>query len=147
MQAGRTPLSTQAVPFELPWETYSTARLLGLLNSKRTVLVDFTADWCATCKTLEQTVLNTRPILETVRELNVVTLKADYDQPEVKELADRLGRQAIPILAIFPEGSPERPILLPTAYTRQQLIDALRKATADRAVKDQATDGLASNRP
>jgi thiol:disulfide interchange protein DsbD len=115
----------QRAEFELPWEPFSITRLEDLLEDRQTVMVDFTADWCATCKWLEQRVLNTRPIYESVSRLGITTLKADYDQPEVKQLARRLGRSGIPILVIFPHGDPSQPILLPTNYSRGQLLEAL----------------------
>lgn len=124
----QTGTPTKRVGFELPWEPFSSQRLEELAQGNQTVMVDFTADWCATCKTLELGVLNTRPIYEAVERLGVATLRADYDLPEVKELADRLGRQSIPILAIFPRGRADQPILLPTAYTRSQLLEALEQA-------------------
>jgi thiol:disulfide interchange protein DsbD len=44
---------------ELPWEPFSMKKLADYTREGKTVLVDFTADWCPTCKTLESTVLNT----------------------------------------------------------------------------------------
>jgi thiol:disulfide interchange protein len=126
--AGIAVVAGERVGFELPWEPYSNERFVSLLQANKTVMIDFTADWCPTCKTLELYVLNTRPIREAVERLGIVTLKADYDRPEVKALADRLGRSAIPILAIFPRGQTDRPVLLPTAYTRSQLLAALENA-------------------
>ncbi|MCH7728481.1 MAG: thioredoxin family protein, partial [Planctomycetes bacterium] len=44
---------------ELPWRPYSRALLEQLIADGKTVLVDFTADWCLTCKTNETVALNT----------------------------------------------------------------------------------------
>ncbi|MCH7685360.1 MAG: thioredoxin family protein [Planctomycetes bacterium] len=44
---------------ELSWQPYSRELLEKLTADGKTVLVDFTADWCLTCKTNEAVALNT----------------------------------------------------------------------------------------
>jgi len=63
---------------ELPWEAFSAARLAQLTSEQKTVLVDFTADWCLTCKFLEHTVLNTEEVRRLVADHGIVTLSADW---------------------------------------------------------------------
>ena len=50
----------------LPWQPFTPKALEEATNAGSTVMVDFTADWCLTCKTLEAVVLNTRPVVEAV---------------------------------------------------------------------------------
>ena len=99
---------------------------------RKTVLVDFTADWCPTCKVFEATVLNTATITDAVRKNGVVTLQADWthaeDSPEVTRMLETLGCKEIPVLAIFPAGDPNRPIVFRGGCTQQTLLDALEKA-------------------
>ena len=116
---------------DLPWEDFSLAALDRYVKEDRTVLVDFTADWCPTCKVLERTVLNTRPIRQLVDKNEVVTLVADWsknDDPEIEALLRALGSAQLPVIAIFPAGEPYRPTKLTGGYTRARLLEQLRAA-------------------
>lgn len=127
----------------LPWEPYSTKAVEEMLRSGHTVLVDFTADWCFTCRTLEQTVLNTQQVRETVDALGVRTVMADWGtkDPEIAKLMQNLqGSRQIPFLAIFPSGQPEKVIRFSGLYNQRQLIDALKKAGPSKNVLDGPSD-------
>jgi suppressor for copper-sensitivity B len=100
------------------------------LDGPRTVVVDFTADWCLTCKTLEATVLNARPVVEAFERDEVVLLKADYTRrpPEVERFLNVLGSKQVPIVAVFSPDTPNSPIVFRDGYTQQMILDALDKA-------------------
>ena len=106
-----------------------TSELRGPSGSQ-TVLVDFTADWCATCKTLEATVLNTALVREFVAKNRIVTMKADWtgEKPEVTAMLDVLGARQVPTLAIFPADAPNSPIVFRGWYSVDELLAALKKA-------------------
>jgi len=93
----------------------------------QTVLIDFTADWCATCKTLEATVLNTAAVRDVVVQNSVATMKADTTH-DVPELLSVLGADSVPTLAIFPADDPNSPIVFRGWYSAEELLDALKKA-------------------
>lgn len=99
-----------------------------------TVLVDCTADWCLTCKTLEATVLNSRPVREALRENRVVLLKADWthEAPEVTQFLKWLGFQQVPVIAIFPADRPNEPIIFTGWYTQRDILRALQEAGPSR---------------
>ncbi|MGB9687955.1 protein-disulfide reductase DsbD family protein [Thermogutta sp.] len=99
-----------------------------------TVLVDCTADWCLTCKTLEATVLNSRPVREALRENRVVLLKADWthEAPEVTQFLKWLGFQQVPVIAIFPADRPNEPIIFTGWYTQGDILRALQEAGPSR---------------
>ena len=74
-----------------------------------------------------------------VEDNGIFTLKADKTDsaPEADELLVRLGNKnkQIPFIAIFPAGSPNKPILLDGLFTSPApVIDALRRAGASRTV-------------
>lgn len=116
--------------FELPWQPFSMERLQKLTASEKTVLVDFTADWCLTCKTLETHVLNTKKVRQAVEEHGVETLVADWTtkDPQIGEMLTALGSKQIPVLAIFPAGRPNEPIVLIGGYTQATLIKRIEEA-------------------
>jgi thiol:disulfide interchange protein len=115
---------------EIRWHAYTENRLGRLLEAERTVLVDFTADWCVTCKTLEATVLDTPDVRRVLRENGVLTLLADWSNgsPEITRKLESLGSKQVPLLAIYPSGETESPIVLQGFYTKSQLLAALEEA-------------------
>jgi thiol:disulfide interchange protein len=119
---------------ELAWEPFSQEKLARLTAERRTVLVDFTADWCLTCKTLETTVLNTQEVRRVVEANKVVTLVADWTDgnPEISKMLEALGSKQVPVIAIFPAGRPNQPLVLRGFYTKKTLIDKLEEAGPSR---------------
>jgi suppressor for copper-sensitivity B len=97
----------------------------------KTILVDFTADWCVNCKTLEAFVLNTEAVRRKIAENGVVRLKADWtarNEPDVNQMLDWLGGRQVPTLAIFPANNSNNPIVLRGGYTKGDLLEELEKA-------------------
>ncbi len=136
-------------PHELPWEPFTSREAFAsLVNSGKTVLVDFTADWCATCKTLEALYLNTQEVRSLVERNGVVTLKADWthEDPEVTAMLNLLGAQQVPVLAIFSAGKPNEPARFVNGYTKTQVLDALEKAGPSRPSSPQGESSRAAPR-
>ena len=98
----------------------------------RTVLVDFTADWCLTCKLQESAVLHTQPVAEAMQRLGVVPVKADWTHREkaqsVTDMLDVLGSRQIPVIAVFSASDPNHPTVLHAGYTRAEVLHALETA-------------------
>ncbi|MCA9114885.1 MAG: thioredoxin family protein, partial [Planctomycetaceae bacterium] len=124
--------SPEAVEGEshLSWQPFSGESLQTLLNERKTVLVDFTADWCLICKQNEQIALNTAETQQFVEQHGIVPLYADYTKksPEIQQWLDRLNSIGVPLTAIFPAENPSRPILLRGPFTRAQLLEKLQQA-------------------
>jgi suppressor for copper-sensitivity B len=84
-----------------------------------------------TCKTNEAVALNRTEVAKRVRQLNVVTLKADKTQasPEIDKLLVELGNagRVIPFYAIYP-GRGGNPITFGGLISQQQVLDALDQA-------------------
>lgn len=104
------------------------------LIGPKTVLVDFTADWCLTCKQYEARVMRTAPVVEAIQRLGVVTLKADWSHREksveVTRMLDVLGSRQIPVIAIFSPKDPNHPSVFRGSYTQEEILAALNKAGA-----------------
>ena len=111
------------------WERFTTQGLTAQLG-RELVLVDFTADWCPTCKVLEQTVLTPRRMAELQARFGVRLMKADLTQrnPEAEALLQALGSKSIPLLAIFPKSLPNSPLVLRDLFTPPQLEEAVAQA-------------------
>jgi len=126
---------------ELAWVDYNERRLTQLQNEGRTVLLDFSAKWCATCQVNYNFAINTSETREVLDELDGVAMYADWTDynEEIKQKLEELGSISIPLLAIYPGNRPGEPIVLRDVVTQQQVIDALRAAGA--SVSDSAVSG------
>ena len=92
---------TLMVPHEkhIEWQPYSPTSLAAAQGEGKTVLVDFTAQWCLTCKMNMATAIDTEEVGTLVEELGVVPLIADWtDRSDIikKALAD-LGKSIHPV--------------------------------------------------
>jgi thiol:disulfide interchange protein DsbD len=118
-----------------PWQPFSLAALQRVaVEQGRTVLVDFSAEWCLTCKALENTVLHTDAVDKAIDDSEVVTMYGDFtDYPEeIDRTIKALGSNGVPVIAIFPGDDPYHPIVFRGAYTQGGLLAAIEEATTSR---------------
>lgn len=113
------------------WEPLG-AELLDLYRAEeRTVVVDFTADWCPNCKYVERFVLESPEVAAAFDAKNVARVVADITHAENSSLAirlrDRLGSRTIPFLAIFPGNDHYRPYVLRDLYSKADVLAILEK--------------------
>ena len=114
------------------WQPYSPALLAELRSQKRVVFIDFTADWCMTCKANKKLAIRTRATHQLMKDKGIVGLVADKTSfaPEIDELLVQLGNRsaAIPFYAIYPpEG---KPFILMGPVTQNQILLILEKVTS-----------------
>ena len=104
-----------------------------------TILIDFTADWCATCKFLEATVLHSEPVREKLERNGVVLMKGDCtNYKEVNDaniMLKELGAGGVPTIAIFPAKNPNAVILFRGAYTQEAILKALDAAGPSKLIE------------
>jgi thiol:disulfide interchange protein DsbD len=101
---------------DIPWQPYSKELLEQSIASGKTVFVDFTADWCLTCKANESVAINQPVVADLIRREGIVAIRADKTapSPEIDQLLRQLGNNSasIPFYAVFPEDSPAKPITM-----------------------------------
>jgi len=87
---------------KMPWQAFSEERIDELAG--QTVFVDFTADWCLTCKVNERTVLETETVRSAMDRLNVVPLKADWTRRDevITRWLQRFGKAGVPFYLVIP---------------------------------------------
>jgi len=116
---------------ELEWKPWSPEAVAKIRAEGRPILVDFTADWCATCQVNMRTSININPVRRKLAQTKAVTLVADFtkeDETIGKEL-EKFGRPAVPLVLVYPKDAQKPPIVLPDGYLTPKLVlDALDKA-------------------
>jgi thiol:disulfide interchange protein/DsbC/DsbD-like thiol-disulfide interchange protein len=114
----------------IDWRPFSLSALESDLQTGKPVFVDFTAQWCLTCKVNEKAVLNSDAIVSRFRELGVIAVRADWTNrnPDITKLLAKFGRSGVPLYVIFPANHPESPIVLPELVTSDIVLEALQKA-------------------
>ncbi len=109
------------------WLPFAPEEVEELLSQGQPVFVDFTAAWCLTCQVNERVVLNTETIQDAFRERDVTLFKADWTRqdPEITEALESLGRNGVPVYALYSGVQGEPPHLLPAILTEQIVLEAL----------------------
>jgi len=118
----------------IPWQPYRRARAMLAVRSGYTVFVDYTADWCASCKTNLKTSIDRAETIQVMRELNVIPFEADYTlkRPEITEDLRRFQRAGVPLYLVYKPFDTDNPEKLPEILTPSMVIDALRRAGPSR---------------
>jgi thiol:disulfide interchange protein DsbD len=99
---------------------------LTLRLSEGPVFLNFTADWCITCKVNERVAIKTKETLKFFEEKNIFYLEADWTNKNkliAKKLAS-FGRSSIPLYIYYPDEK-SVPIILPEILTESIIKDYL----------------------
>lgn len=124
------PASTKPSEGGIQWQPFSLQQLESHLGRNEAVFIDFTAEWCLTCKVNEKTVLADRAVISKIEEKGIVPMKADWTNrnEEITQLLAKFGRSGVPLYVLFPAGRPDEPIILPEVITTGIVLEALEKA-------------------
>jgi thiol:disulfide interchange protein DsbD len=125
----RTP-APPAAAAAVEGEAWSEARVAELRAQGRLVFVNFTADWCITCKVNEKVVFANAEVRRVLAERNVAWLTADWTNPDpaITAALARHGRSGVPLYLLYgPQGEPE---ILPQILTPATVIEAVNWASS-----------------
>ena len=107
-----TPAVQPDTGASIDWQPWSAAAVAQARTAGRPVLVDFTANWCPNCNAIEKLVLDAAPVRAKLREIETVTLRADWskrDETIALEL-ERFGQYALPFIVIYPKNPAVAPM-------------------------------------
>ncbi len=115
---------TTAVTKIIPWENYSRELIEDARSSGRPVFIDFTAEWCITCKANERLAIEREEVARVIKANNILPLRGDWTRGD-KVVGDALrsfGAYGVPLYVYFP-GSNREPHIFPTLITSDMLIE------------------------
>ncbi len=117
------------------WIPFDGPAIAALVAGGKVVFVDVTADWCITCMINKALVLTQGRVKERLAGGNVVSMRADWTQPDdaISAYLARFQRYGIPFNAVYGPALPEG-FALPELLTEQVVLDALDRAAGNTAV-------------
>jgi thiol:disulfide interchange protein/DsbC/DsbD-like thiol-disulfide interchange protein len=127
--AGAGSAGHQVTENGMTWEPFSEARVAELVGQGKPVFVDFTADWCLSCKVNEKVALSSNEVAARFKELGITLLKADWtlrDEPIAQALA-KYGRNSIPLYVLYSGKGMEDYVFLPEVLSPGIVLEALKK--------------------
>jgi len=125
--AAKTAAAQAAGAPEVVWEKWSPETVTRLRAEGRTIYVDFTARWCATCQTNKKIVFSSDTVLREFAARKIVTLRADWTNkdPQITAELAKYRRSAVPFNVIWLPGKTD-PHILPELLTPGIVLDAVK---------------------
>lgn len=115
------------------WVEFSADLLKKAHKDGKSVVIDFTANWCMNCQYNKIVVLNSQRIKNLITDKNILTMKADLTRPnpEIESLMNMLGSRSVPFLAVFPGNEPYKPLVMRDILNQRDLVSIV-KALPDK---------------
>ena len=119
------PLVSSKSDVGIRWEPYDPQKIASYGQDKIT-LVNFTADWCITCKTNERLTFANSNVMKVLKEQDVRMVKADWTKydPEITRVLQQYNQAGVPFYLLY-KPALTSPIILPTLLTPGILISEL----------------------
>ena len=104
---------------------YTPQLLKDLREENSLVFLNFTADWCITCKVNEAVALKTSKVSKLIADKNITYMEADWTRkdPIISSTLEQYGRTGLPLYLLFP--SKGDPLILPEILTEDILLSYL----------------------
>ncbi|MEM7413501.1 MAG: thioredoxin family protein [Myxococcota bacterium] len=114
----------------IAWVAFDPAAIARERAAGRPVFVDFTADWCITCKVNETVVLSQDAVRNELERWNYAVFKADWTRRDdrITRALGTWGRAGVPMYLVYPADPAKSPELLPELLTLDDTVEALAAA-------------------
>ena len=115
--------------YVVAWQPWSPETVAAAQAAGRTIYVDFTARWCATCQTNKAAVFSSTEVLAELARRDVLLLRADWTNkdPRITQELAKYQRSAVPFNLVYHPGQ-ATPQVLPELLTPGIVLDVLRAA-------------------
>jgi len=135
--------------YQLAWQEYDESKLDALVSNGKTVMIDFTANWCQNCKLNLRVALETKKVKELLESDGIVPMVADMTNypPNIRAKLNELNSLSIPILAIYSASAPDNPIVLRDILTETQVLEALKLAGPSKKMESLPTSANSNSLP
>ncbi|MBO6939303.1 MAG: thioredoxin family protein [Deltaproteobacteria bacterium] len=112
-------------------DAWSPEAVEATLADGQPVFVDFTADWCITCRANERLVLQSDAVRQAFEETGARLLVADWTRRDetIRQVLAEHGKAGVPLYLVYRPGE-TAPEVLPELLTEAIVTDALRRASA-----------------
>jgi len=121
----------------IEWQRYDAASIEAALKQERPVLIEFTANWCLSCKTVEKIVYSRKDIADLIEQKGVLAIRADTtekDFPATLALKNVYNEPGVPVSMLFVPGEKE-----PIRWRGILFADELEKSLKE--LSDKRKDG------
>ena len=121
-------LTTKSGKDGIKWQPYAPEYLEQLKAEGKPIFLDFTAAWCLSCQVNESVAFGSEKVQQRFEQLGIIAVKADWtlrDETITQALA-QYGRNSVPLYVYYPEGTAEKPIILPEIITPGIVLDVLK---------------------
>jgi len=114
------------------WRPYSKSLVEELRAEGRPVFVNFTADWCITCKYNERVAFSSEKFDRAVEKHDIALVKGDWTVKDENISAALLefNRNGVPLYVLYPADSNKAPEILPQILSSERVLNAFEKASA-----------------
>ena len=105
--------------------SYSEELLSEYRKNNEIIFLNFTADWCITCKVNERVALNSEKVEALITQKNIKYMEADWTRKNeaIAQKLEEFGRSGVPLYLLYPPKG--EPIILPEILTEDILLDYL----------------------
>ena len=96
------------------WQSYDVALIENAVEQSQPVLIEFTAQWCLSCKAVQWTVFSRKDIAELIERKGVLAVKADTTgtgprYPATEALKNVYNEPGVPVtILLLPDGQEKR---------------------------------------